>query len=226
MRWSCCLERLPLTASSVPRESRSQPGPARKAKASSVAWARPAPDRPSSGSMPAPLRQGWPSAILPARPLLLLLGLAAVRRQWSLVGRFFAIGAFRAGLALALPWFAYIAGRFGTSVFMHEAGAAVAGAGHRGWFVQYVPELFVATAPWSAFAAAALWAAFQRRRDPRIASLLLWIASILSRSAWRPNKSSLPPPMILVGWLSDEALSLPGAPLQRWMRHCLQAPST
>jgi 4-amino-4-deoxy-L-arabinose transferase-like glycosyltransferase len=156
------------------------------------------------------LAKGPPAAY----PLIFLAGLAAVERRWRVLWRFFISGAPLTLLVVAAPWFAYVAMDPTVRQLTADLRNSAAGGGHSGFFLSYFPQVLVATAPWSGLVVVSLVAAGRRwRQDHRMRGLLVWTGAIfVPLCAWGNKQSHylmplLPPLMVLVGWVIDEALS-------------------
>ena len=157
------------------------------------------------------LSKGPPAAY----PLIFLVALAAFERRWraALAIRHLR-GAAHARSLVAAPWFAYVAMDPTVRQLTGDLKNSAAGGGHGSLFLSYFPQLFIATAPWSGFAAVAMVAAAMRwRQDTRLRGLLIWFAAVfVPLCAWGNKQIHylmplLPPVMILVGWVIDEALA-------------------
>lgn len=147
--------------------------------------------------------------------LLFLVALAWKTRRCDRLLHWIKCGAPLAMLLLAAPWFIYAIIAVGPRTFAEEAKVAALGEGHRGWFVAYLPQMLVAIAPWTAFAVAAVaisLARVRRRRDLRLAILLLWLGAVVVPLCLAGQKqkhylmSALPPLAILTGWFLDRSL--------------------
>jgi 4-amino-4-deoxy-L-arabinose transferase-like glycosyltransferase len=156
------------------------------------------------------LAKGPPAAY----PLIFLVALAAVERRWRVLWRVVASGAPLTLLAIATPWFAYVAMDPTVRQLTGDLRNSAAGGGHSSLFLTYFPQLLVATAPWSGLVVVALVAAVSRWwQDHRMRGLLVWAGAIfVPLCAWGNKQSHylmplLPPLMVLVGWVIDEALS-------------------
>jgi 4-amino-4-deoxy-L-arabinose transferase-like glycosyltransferase len=156
------------------------------------------------------LAKGPPAAY----PVIFLVGLAAVERRWRIVWRFVTSGAPLTLVVIAAPWFAYVAMDPTVRQLTRDLRNSAAGVGHNSLFLVYFPSLLVATAPWSGLVIVALVAAAtQWRQDHRMRGLLIWVLAIfVPLCVWRNKQSHylmplLPPLMVLVGWVIDEALS-------------------
>jgi 4-amino-4-deoxy-L-arabinose transferase-like glycosyltransferase len=159
----------------------------------------------------AALAKGPPAAY----PMLFFVAWCVVERDARPAWRFFASGAPLTFLAVALPWFAYTASHPASVQLLRDLGNSVEGGkGHWDWPYVYVYELALATAPWTAFVAIALVAAWRRwRGDWRVRGLLVWGVVILAPLCFWGNKQRhyllplLPPLMVLVGWSLQAALT-------------------
>jgi 4-amino-4-deoxy-L-arabinose transferase-like glycosyltransferase len=149
-----------------------------------------------------------------AYPVLFFVLMAAFGKRWEGVKRFVLCGAPLTALLIALPWFLYVRQDPDYGQLVHDLkNSAGGGRGHSGWFVTYIPALFVATAPWSALMPVALiGAAANWRRDRRLRGMVIWVGSMLIPLSFWGNKQFhylmpvMPAVMVLVGWLLDAAL--------------------
>jgi 4-amino-4-deoxy-L-arabinose transferase-like glycosyltransferase len=149
-----------------------------------------------------------------AYPVLFLVVLASVEKQWKPLLRFLLSGAPVTAALIALPWYLYIRQEPDYIQLVNDLkNSAGGGRGHSKLFITYLPTLFVATAPWSALWVVALIAAAgQWRRDWRLRGLVVWVGSMLIPLSFWGNKQIhylmpvMPPVMILVGWHLDESL--------------------
>ncbi|HEX8323695.1 MAG TPA: glycosyltransferase family 39 protein [Tepidisphaeraceae bacterium] len=168
------------------------------------------------------LSKGPPAVFL----VLFAIGLCAARRQWQPLARFVTSGAVVTLLALATPWFIYVArqttdeGQLGVD-FANSAE----GGDHSGPPWAYVPMLLQATLPWTGlWIVGLLAAAGPMRRDiaawrgksisapvPGLWTIALWAAVILVPLVCWGNKQKhylmpvMPPTAILIGWVAAEA---------------------
>jgi 4-amino-4-deoxy-L-arabinose transferase-like glycosyltransferase len=155
------------------------------------------------------LSKGAPGAFVG----LFLVGLILIERRWSLAWNFLRSGALVTLVVIALPWFVYVGMHAGWGTFTAELNNNIEGGDHAGSMFQYVPELFVATAPWCGLMPIAIFAAIQQRRDVRMRRLLIWILAIAIPLCIEGNKQKhyllplMPPLMLLVGWLIDRSIA-------------------
>jgi len=165
-------------------------------------------------------------------PVLFLLTLCAVERQWRPLWRFVTSGAPLTAAAVALPWFLYVAGHPMAGQLGDDLrNSAEGGKGHETTFLTYGPQLIIAAAPWSPLVVAALVAGvYHWRKEPRVRGVIVWVASVLVPLCLWGNKqvhyliTVMPPLMLLLGWFVDAALSPDGPllPLARrvWLFTC------
>jgi 4-amino-4-deoxy-L-arabinose transferase-like glycosyltransferase len=145
--------------------------------------------------------------------VLFLVALILVERDWQLAIDFLKSGALITALVIALPWFAYVGTSEGWGTFIAEMKNNAEGGDHGGSFFQYIPELFVGTAPWCVLMPVAIYAAIQQRRDVRFRRMIIWLACIAVPLCLQGNKQKhyllplMSPIMMLVGWLIDRAMS-------------------
>ena len=146
-----------------------------------------------------------------AYPPIVLLVMAALRREWNALRRLITSGALVTLIVIAAPWFIYVFHTFGIEQWRRELDD-LSGQDHPGHFYQYFYELFVATAPWCLVLPAAVVEAVRRRHDARLQGLLVWITVILLPLLFVGNKQfhyllpMMPPAMILIGWWIDLSL--------------------
>src|SRR6185503_16353005 len=100
--------------------------------------------------------KGGPGAF----PPIFLLGMIALRRQWSALKPFLKSGALFLLIALALPWFIYARYETKSSQISGEVDTLFSGQDHFAPFYHYGPELLKAAAPWSFVVLAAVGVAF------------------------------------------------------------------
>jgi len=146
-------------------------------------------------------------------PLLFFLTLCAVERQWRPLVGLVVSGAPLTAAAIAAPWFLYVSADPSASQLVNDLQNSAAGGGHGESFLGYIPDLFIATIPWSPFVLVALVVAIrQSQHEPRVRALLIWIGVILVPLCLWGNKQIhyllplLPPLMLLLGWMVDYAL--------------------
>jgi 4-amino-4-deoxy-L-arabinose transferase-like glycosyltransferase len=154
------------------------------------------------------LSKGAPGAFA----ALFLVALILIERRWSLAWAFVKSGAPLTLAIVARPWFVYVGQHEGWGTFAAELNNNMEGGDHGGWAMQYIPELFVATAPWCGLVPIALFAAIKQRRDVRMRRILIWLLAIAVPLCLEGNKQKhyliplMPPMMILIGWLIDRAI--------------------
>ncbi len=145
--------------------------------------------------------------------VLFLVALILWERNWQLAIDFLKSGALITGIVIALPWFAYVGTSEGWSTFLAEMKNNAEGGDHPGTFLQYIPELFVGTAPWCVLMPVAIYGSIKQRRDVRFRRMNIWLLSIAVPLCLQGNKQKhyllplIPPIMMLVGWLVDRAMS-------------------
>ena len=146
-------------------------------------------------------------------PVLFFVGLMVLSRRWGMAWAFIRSGAPLTLAVLALPWFLYVIDTIGLAQFREELRVVVEGDNHPAWFFNYLLWLVVATSPWCALMPLSLVEAGRRwGNDWRLRGTLVWIAAIFIPLCFAGNKQPhyllpvMPPVMILVGWLCDQAL--------------------
>ncbi len=155
------------------------------------------------------LSKGPPAAF----PFLFFAGYVCLTRRWRALWWWLKCGAPITLIALAVPWFVYIAVAVKDDTIVRELKVVTLGGGHRGPFVNYFAYLAIDLLPWTAMAAmAACFAAKRFRRDPRLGALVLWTLAILVPLCIAGQKQRhylmpiLPPLMLLTGWYIDRAM--------------------
>jgi 4-amino-4-deoxy-L-arabinose transferase-like glycosyltransferase len=147
-------------------------------------------------------------------PLFFLIGFCAIERRWMPLWRLLSSGAPLTFALLAAPWFLYAASHPSVGQLTNDLRNSATGGGHHPSFINYIPDLLIATAPWTAFVIiAVVAAAYAARHDHRVRGLLLWAAVILLPLCFWGNKQIhylmplMPPLMLLLGWLFDLVLN-------------------
>jgi 4-amino-4-deoxy-L-arabinose transferase-like glycosyltransferase len=162
-------------------------------------------------------------------PVIFLLACALLLRRWRIAWDFARSGAPLTAALVALPWFVYIwlSGRYG--ILANEIRRLAEGEGHGGWFFEYIPELVLATAPWSLLVLGALIYAIARwRTAPALRGLLIAAGSILLPLAIAPQKQNhyllpvIPVLMVLVAAVIERLLAEPHSPGAIAARHGLR----
>jgi 4-amino-4-deoxy-L-arabinose transferase-like glycosyltransferase len=131
----------------------------------------------ASGAMigAAMIAKGLPAAFA----LIFLLALTVVSRDWLLLWRWTRSGAPLIALAIGTPWFIYVATTIGTDKFTLETKKGLFGLQHAASFLQYFPQLLLATLPWTLAAIAGVVVALQHcKNDARARAMVLWFASV------------------------------------------------
>ena len=145
-------------------------------------------------------------------PVLFLIGCAAILRGWRII-REFLLGGLPAACAIALPWWIYVAQLPEFKSVGNEIKKVALGLDHPGppWF--YFLVMFVAAAPWCAFAGMGMIDSISRfRRDLRAKILLLWIGCIIIPMSLVGKKQDhymlplLPPLMAAAAWYIEQGL--------------------
>jgi 4-amino-4-deoxy-L-arabinose transferase-like glycosyltransferase len=113
-------------------------------------------------------------------PVAFLLGSALFLGRRRALWDFVRSGAPLTAAVLGLPWFVYVWQSGLGATHAHEIQRLVEGDGHKGWFYEYIPELFVATAPWSLLVVWTLIDAVRQwRHTPVLRALLVAAGAIL-----------------------------------------------
>jgi 4-amino-4-deoxy-L-arabinose transferase-like glycosyltransferase len=160
-----------------------------------------------------------------AFPLLFFISWSLVRRRPRALVRFVICGAPLTLLILAGWWYGLAAYTRGIAQFQREWAETTEGLDHPAPFYIYFPDFLLAVAPWSFVTVGALVAAGQRFwRDQRLAGLLVWAACCFVPLWFLGNKQihyllpTMPPVMILTGWLIDQAVRSADAHLRHASR--------
>jgi 4-amino-4-deoxy-L-arabinose transferase-like glycosyltransferase len=148
-------------------------------------------------------------------PVLFLVAMCAIRRQWSLLARWLFCGAPLTVILLAAPWFIYITSSPEWKILIDELREMADASGHGGWFFIYFGDLLAGTAPWTGLTVLGVADAVRRaRRDPRLALTLVWFLAVFVPLCITPQKQkhyvmpALPPLAILTGWMLDRGVRL------------------
>ncbi|HEX8521459.1 MAG TPA: glycosyltransferase family 39 protein [Tepidisphaeraceae bacterium] len=148
-----------------------------------------------------------------AYPVLFLIIVCALERTAMPAWRFLRTGAVVTALVLALPWWLYVYFGPGSQQINEEVQLLTSGEFHGGPWVQYVPLILVATAPWTGFIVYSLIAAgLNWRGERKVRLLIAWIAGIFVPLCFLGNKQPhylfplMPPLMLLAGWAVDADL--------------------
>lgn len=146
-------------------------------------------------------------------PPLFFVTLCAIERQWRPLVGFIVSGAPVTAAVLAAPWFLYVSADPSAWQLVNDLQNSAAGGGHWDSFLGYIPDLFIASLPWTPFVLVALVVAIrQSRHDHSARAVLIWMAVILLPLCLWGNKQIhyllplLPPMMLLLGWLADDVL--------------------
>lgn len=155
------------------------------------------------------LSKGPPAAFA----LLFFMAYVCFTRRWRVLWWWTKCGAPITILALAAPWFIYIAVAVEPDTIIRELKVAAIGGGHKGSFLSYFAYLVIDLLPWTAATAMAICFAARRfRRDPRLGALLLWVLAILVPLCLAGQKQRhylmpiLPPLTLLTGWYVDRTI--------------------
>jgi 4-amino-4-deoxy-L-arabinose transferase-like glycosyltransferase len=155
-------------------------------------------------------------------PFVFFVGLVAVRRQWSALWWWVKSGAPLTVLALASPWFVYVALGVGLDTIFSELRVATLGGAHRASFINYFAYLTIGLMPWTAIGIVACIIVTKRFRSHRPETVvLLWVLAILIPLCCAGQKQRhyllplAPPLMLLVGWVVDRSLRGPRLTLPR-----------
>lgn len=140
---------------------------------------------------------------------IFLIAFCASEKRWDVTLRFLKSGAPITLLIIAVPWFIYADQKLGGgAVFAGEISNTVRGGDHFRLPFDYIPQLFLASAPWSAFLPLAIFEAIRRwKTDSTMRTLLLWLSAILIPLCINGNKQPhylvmlAPPMMILIAHL-------------------------
>jgi 4-amino-4-deoxy-L-arabinose transferase-like glycosyltransferase len=147
-----------------------------------------------------------------AFPLLMFVALCVLLRRGDVLLSAVTSGAILTALFIALPWYAYVLKTQGLQTLLYEMRAAAEGAGHKGTFLVYIPDLLTGLAPWTVIACAAFGLALSSRRyrrDRRVRLLLTWAAAVFVPLCFAGQKQKhyllplLPSIAILTGWYLD-----------------------
>lgn len=140
--------------------------------------------------------------------LVFLLAFCAVENRWDVLRRFIFAGAPATVALVSIPWYVYITYLQGGAIFAGELSNTVRGGDHFRLPTDYIPQLFLASAPWSAFLPLAIFEAIRRwKTDATTRILLLWFLAIFIPLCINGNKQPhylvmlAPPMMILIAHL-------------------------
>jgi 4-amino-4-deoxy-L-arabinose transferase-like glycosyltransferase len=122
------------------------------------------------------MSKGAPAAFA----VLFFVAWIIVERNRAAGARFLLSGAWVTALVVGGAWYFAIRHSPHFRVLWEEVKVVTGGEYHRRSFVMYVPDLLVATAPWTAFVVVgAAWAIRRWRRDPAARVVLIWTAAVL-----------------------------------------------
>jgi 4-amino-4-deoxy-L-arabinose transferase-like glycosyltransferase len=145
--------------------------------------------------------------------IIFLIALTWKTRRWDRLWLWIKSGAPLLILLIGTPWFIYVIHVVGAGRFAEEARIVAVGEEHRGSFINYLPDILLAIAPWTALTVAAIALSITRwRRDLRLATLLLWLSAIVLPLCLAGQKQkhylmpALPTLAILSGWFLDRSL--------------------
>ena len=153
------------------------------------------------------MSKGGPAAF----PIAFLILLSISERSWRPIRRFVLSGAPLLGVALVLPWFAYVFhAKTGSEQVGEEVSVLLHGANHPGFFYQYFGPLLKDVLPWvgwfliALFAGVAMWRKRELDRAGRIA-LLACACVFLPLSVTRNVQAHYLLPMmpgcaLVIGW--------------------------
>jgi 4-amino-4-deoxy-L-arabinose transferase-like glycosyltransferase len=148
-----------------------------------------------------------------AFPFIFLIAMGAVERHWRPLRAFALCGAPVTFIALAAPWFVYVAYDQASVALAKDMELSMTGKGWDLPFI-YIPPLIMGFLPWTLLLVAALVAAVGRwRANSRVLGLLVWTSAILLPLMLWGNKQKhyllpvIPPLMLLVGWQIDRMIA-------------------
>lgn len=144
-------------------------------------------------------------------PVLFLIGISFLDR--SLVWRFFKSGAVVTFTVIALPWFLYVYLSPASAQISEELQTVTLGGEHSHSFINYFPQLLLATAPWTGFVILALMAALVALQDVRNRILMIWLGCILvpllviQQRQFHYLLPAMPPLMMQAARFVDQAIA-------------------
>jgi 4-amino-4-deoxy-L-arabinose transferase-like glycosyltransferase len=154
------------------------------------------------------MAKGLPAAFA----VVFLFAFAAAERDWQLLWRWTRSGAPLIALAIGTPWFIYTAATVSADKFALEARKGLFGLQHAASFLQYFPQLLLATLPWTIAAIAGIVLALRRWKDDAHArGMILWFASIFiplllaGQRQFHYLLPAMPPLALLCAWFIEVA---------------------
>jgi 4-amino-4-deoxy-L-arabinose transferase-like glycosyltransferase len=124
-------------------------------------------------------------------PILFFVAWVIVERNWTALGRFLVSGALLTAIVVGAPWFACVMKSPQAHVLKDELIVVTAGEEHRASFLQYFPQLLLATAPWTGvFVLGLVWSIAHWRSQPAMRAVLIWGGAILLPLFFAGNKQN------------------------------------
>jgi 4-amino-4-deoxy-L-arabinose transferase-like glycosyltransferase len=137
-------------------------------------------------------------------PLLFFVAWVIVEKNWAALRRFGTSGALLTMLLVGGWWFLYVRTSPHAHILKEELFVVTSGEFHKRPFYIYVPQMLVATAPWTGlFVLGLIWGIRDWRLQPAPRAALLWVGVILVPLCLIGNKQNhylvpLAPPLAML----------------------------